>query len=402
MSCAYYLLKEGVRVTVLDDGDGSDNCSFGNAGYFSPSHIIPLAAPGMMTRGLKWMLDRESPFYIKPRLNGDLINWGLSFKKAATDKKVRIAAPLLNDLMFKSRELIEELVTSESLDVGLNTQGLIMYCKTKASFKEEGDIGNWASELGQSVEKLTPSEAKAINPGLDLDIYGGVYFKDDACITPHLLMKGLREVLVSSGVEIQYHSSVKGLIRENGSVKSVLVNDGLVHGDEFIIAAGSWTPAILRSIKVGILIQPGKGYSFVDPNPVVMPKIPGILAEAKVAMTPMQHGLRFAGTMELAGYNKDINPVRVRAIANAIPKYFPQFKDHDFSRTEPWGGLRPCSPDGLPYIGRTKHYDNLIVASGHAMLGLTLAPITGRLVSNIIVGRKNELDIKQLDVDRYN
>lgn len=388
-------------MTVLDNTDGSDNCSYGNAGYFSPSHIIPLAAPGVMTKGLKWMLDKESPFYIKPRLNKDLISWGYLFNKAATTKKVKTAAPLLHELMMISRRLIEELLAEEKIDAGLNTQGLIMYCKTRGMLNEEEEVGQWAKALGQSVETISPQEALELNPGMDLNIYGGVYFKDDACVTPHLLMQGLKEKLLAKGVEIRLNQHVESISHSNGSIKEVCVQDNAIQADEYIVAAGSWTPQLLGKIGVNVPIQPGKGYSFVLEQPVVMPQIPGILAEAKIAMTPMLHGLRFAGTMELAGLDKTINPIRVKAIAKSIPKYFPQFEPDHFARIEPWSGLRPCSPDGLPYIGKTNTYSNLLVASGHAMLGLSLAPVTGKLIADLAVGDSPGLDLSLLDVERY-
>lgn len=401
LSCAYYLQKSGHKVTVVDNGDGSDNCSFRNAGYISPSHIIPLAAPGMMSRGLKWMLDKESPFYIKPRWSKDLFSWGMQFNRASTTGRVKEAVPFLHDLMMLSRTLIEELLAEEKIDAGLNTAGLMMYCKTEKTLREEWEIALWTKKLGQKAAILSKEEALEVNPGLEIDIKGAVHFKDDASITPHLFMEGLKKTLLNKGVEIKYGLEVTSISTNKASVVSINTSSTSIEADEFVIAAGSWTPNLLKLVGVHLLLQPGKGYSFVLPSPVVMPKVPGILAEAKIAMTPMKHGLRFAGTMELAGLNRSINDVRINAITKSVPKYFPQFGPEEFTNIEPWSGLRPCSPDGLPYIGKTRKYQNLLVASGHAMLGLTLAPATGLLISEIISTGNMSMSSPLIEVDRY-
>ena len=177
---AYYLQKSGVRVTVLDNTDGTDNCSFGNAGFFSPSHIVPLASPGIISQGLRWMMRPDSPFYIKPKLNTDLISWGLKFRKAANKAQVAKAAPVLHELLMSSRQLITEILSDEGIDAGLNEKGLLMYCKTQHVMDEEIALADLTRKYGQEVEVLSAEEARAVNPELDLDVVGAVLFKNDA------------------------------------------------------------------------------------------------------------------------------------------------------------------------------------------------------------------------------
>jgi D-amino-acid dehydrogenase len=403
LSSAYYLNKKGFKVTILDNTDGTDNCSFGNAGFFSPSHIIPLASPGIISQGLRWMMRSDSPFYIKPKLNSDLISWGLKFRKASNKAQVAKAAPILSELLMDSRKLIEQILEDESIDAGLNDKGLLMYCKSQQVLDEEIEMAEMAQRFGQDTEVLTAEEARALNPELEIDIVGAVLFKNDAFVTPHLLIGGLKKVLTAKGVDIQFGKQVDKFNTDHeGSLSSVTANGEEYKADEFVLATGSWSRDMMKQLDVKLPMQGGKGYSFVLPNPTVMPETCSILTEARVAVTPMKHGLRFAGTMEVNGLDLSINPKRVQGIVDSVSKYFPQFTKEDFKDIKPWAGLRPCSPDGMPYIGRPKKYSNLLVATGHAMLGISLGPVTGNIIAQLAVGEKPKTDLALMDVDRYN
>jgi D-amino-acid dehydrogenase len=174
-----------------------------------------------------------------------------------------------------------------------------------------------------------------------------------------------------------------------------------IEADEWVLCGGSWSPVTASKLKLSLPMQAGKGYSLTMAKTAKSPSIPAILGEARVAVTPMGDSLRFAGTMEVAGLNTDVNPSRVRGILKSIPKYYPEFSASDFEGIQPWVGLRPCSPDGLPYVGRTQRYDNLCIATGHAMMGLSLGPITGQLISQTVSGEKPALMSALLDPDRY-
>lgn len=403
LTSAYYLNKKGFKVTILDNTEGSDNCSYGNAGFFSPSHFIPLASPGIISQGLKWMLRSDSPFYIKPRLDLDLINWGVKFYKSSTKSKAENAAPILYQLISSSRKLISELLSKENFNISLNEQGMVMYCKTQHALDEEIEVAEMARSFGQQVEVADRDKVKSINPDLDLEVVGGVYFKDDASITPHLFMQQLKTILTERGVNICFNVNIDR-IETNHSGKIIKITAGREYftADEYILAAGAWTGKLLKPLGINLSMQGGKGYSFILPNPKVMPRTCAILTEARVAVTPMQHGLRFAGTMEINGMDLNINKKRVEGIVNSIQNYFPQFGPEDFENIQPWVGLRPCSPDGMPYIGRSSKISNLLVASGHAMLGVSLAPITGVIMSQLISGETPDIDLGLLAVERFN
>ena len=401
LSTAYYLNKQGVEVTILDQTDGNNNCSFGNAGYVSPSHLIPLASPGIISQGLKWMLNSKSPFYIKPKLNLDLMKWGLLFKKAATDKRVKAAAPILYELTCQSQKLYEELLAEEQIEAGYHKPGLLMICQKEETLHHEIELVKLANSFGLEAEALTREETEKLEPNVAYNMAGSVYFGCDAWMTPNIFMKKFESLLIERGVNIQYNTVLKDIKLSNGKVSEFITNKGANQADEFVIAAGSWSPLIMKKLKLSMPLQAGKGYSFMIKSPIKMPKLPAILTEGRIATTPMLHGWRIAGTMEMAGINHNINQTRVDGIIEALKEAIPAYENFDFSEIEPWAGLRPCTPDGLPYIGRVSGLSNLQVGTGHAMLGWTLGPITGKLITEEIVGEKASIKSPLLAVNRY-
>lgn len=399
---AYYAAQRGHRVTVIDRNSADhEGCSYGNAGMIVPSHFVPLAAPGMVALGLKWMWNPESPFYIKPRLNGELFDWAWKFWRASTAEHVRRSAPLIRDLSFASRACYEELAELRANDFGLVKKGLLMLCKTEHGFEEETKAAEQARALGVPAEALNAKQTAALDPDVQMDIAGSVYFPKDCHLSPNRFMAGLKQQLEKLGVKFAWNTEVTGWRVNNQHIEAVQTSQGDFTADEYLLCGGSWSPVIARDLKIKIPMQAGKGYSLTLTKPRQLPQLCSILTEARVAVTPMGSTLRFGGTMEIAGLNEDINPVRVQGIVKAASKFFPAFQASDFANIQPWRGLRPCSPDGLPYMGRTQQYRNLSLATGHAMMGLSLGPITGKLMTEIISGEKPAFDLQLLNPDRY-
>lgn len=401
-STAYFLNKAGCDVTIIDQTNGNDNCSFGNAGYVSPSHMVPLASPGIISQGLKWMLNSKSPFYIKPRLNLDLIRWGWLFKKAATEKRVKEAIPVLYDLTVKSQKLYEDILAEEHIEAGYHKPGLLMVCQTKEALHHEEALVKIANDFGLDASTLSRAETEKLEPNVQYDMAGSVYFGCDAWMTPNAFMEKFRPLLVERGVKLEFDTEVNDFEIANGKVMSVETNKGRFDADEFIVAAGAWSPKLMKKLGIFMPLQGGKGYSFTIANPPAMPKLPSILVEGRIATTPMMHGLRIAGTMEMTGINHQINHKRIEGIVDAVKEAMPSLRAYDFSNIKPWAGLRPCTPDGLPYIGRISSVANLQVGTGHAMLGWTLGPITGKMLAEEIVGEKVSIKSALLQVERYN
>lgn len=402
LSVAYECAKRGLKVTLLERNAAErDSGAFGNAGMIVPSHFVPLAAPGMVALGLKWMWNPESPFYIKPRWDAELFAWAHKFWRAANPDHVRRSAPLIRDLSFASRALFEEFAALPGNDFGLVKKGLIMLCKTPHGLEEEAKFAARANALGVPAEVLNLKQLAQLDPGVTMDVAGGVYFPKDCHLTPDRFLATLQNQCVQLGVELGWNTEVTGW-RMNGSrISAVVTSRGERAADEIVLCGGSWSPVVARELGLKIPIQAGKGYSLTLPQPRQLPQICAIFTEARVAVTPMDGMLRVGGTMEIAGLNEDINPVRVQGIIKAVPKYYPEFRVEDFAHIQPWQGLRPCSPDGLPYLGRTAKYSNLTLATGHAMMGLSLGPISGKLVSEILGDEKPAFDLSLLSPDRY-
>jgi len=402
LSTAYYARQKGFDVTVVERGPRDhDCCSLGNAGMIVPSHFVPLAAPGMVGYGLRMMFNRESPFTIRPRLEPALLDWAWKFMRAANAGHVARSAPILRDLHLGSRCCYEELAEQSGNAFGLVQQGLLMICKTEPTFEEEKHLAEMAQRLGLPGEILTPEQAAQRDPGVRMDIAGAVYYPQDCHLTPQKFMAWLTQQLEQEGVEFAWSTEVTGWRTGDHRIKAVRTTQGELSADEVVLAGGSWTPTVARGLGLRLPMQAGKGYSITLPHPKQKPNHCSILVEARVAVTPMGEALRFAGTMEVTGLDESIDPARVNGILKSIPAYFPEFGPDDFRGLPAWSGLRPCSPDGLPYVGRTGWYANLSLAAGHAMMGLSLGPITGKLISEILSGETPSLDIRALSPDRY-
>ena len=396
---AYYLQKEGCAVTIIDQSGMTKGASFVNAGYITPSHIIPLSAPGMITKGLKWMFDTASPFYVKPRLDKDFLKWAWAFKKSATASKVEKAIPIIKEINILGRTLYEEIKQSGDFNFHYERKGLLMLYKTDKAGEEEWEVGQRAIKEGLNVNHITAEEVKKMEPDAAIDCKGAVYFDSDAHMTPNEFMTEMASYLKKKGVTFYTHEKVQDLVISKDAIKEVMTTKRKLKADEVLVAAGSWSSLLTRKLGVKIPIQAGKGYRINTERETGI-TIPALLVEAKVAVTPMNGFTRFAGTMELAGINDTINPKRVKAISKSVSNYYQGLSLTKEEEATADFGLRPCSPDGLPYIGRTHKYKNLIIASGHAMMGWSLGPPTGKLVSEIISDKKLSLDIKPFHPER--
>ena len=396
---AYYLQKEGHQVSVVDQSNMDTGASYVNAGYLSPSHLIPLSAPGVMKKGLKWMFDKSSPLYIKPRLDIDFLKWTWAFNKSCNQKHVDKAAPIIRDISVMSQELLNDIKTSENFTFQYSKKGLFMLCQTEKMLEEEVHTAELAKNLGLTAREVNKEEIKALEPNAKIDAIGAVYFECDHHTTPHEFMEELKAHLKNAGVQFFRNEKVEDVVVSNGIISIIKTNKQSIKADEFVLAAGSWSAFLSRKLGLRLLLQAGKGYRINTQNPTGI-TIPAILAEAKAAVTPMHGFTRFAGTMEIAGVNHNINKIRVEAIANAVSKYYPNIKLTTEEKDAAAAGLRPVSPDGLPYIGKSNKCKNLTIATGHAMMGWSMSTATGKLVSEIISEQKPSLDLTPYNPDR--
>ncbi|MBF9254070.1 FAD-dependent oxidoreductase [Pontibacter sp. 172403-2] len=398
---AYYLSEEGFEVTILDKGDLSANCSIGNAGMIVPSHIVPLASPGIIGKGLKWMFSSTSPFYIHPKLDRRLLQWCLLFYQSATKKHVAYSIPYLKGLSLFSKSLYLSLAEQHvAADLGLEEKGLLMLYKTEEAAQEEIEFAHLASQHGLVTEVLSQEDVQKLEPYAGMDVLGGVFFPGDAHLNPAKLNHFLVKQLESKGVKIIRNAEVLDFACTGRTVNAVITDKGDYAGDYVIIAAGSASGQIARKLQINMPMLGGKGYSFLAENSPAIQR-PAILVEGKVAVTPFGKEVRFGGTMEITDDNQKKNINRVKGIHNAISRYYSDFQCPMPDAKNIWSGLRPCSPDGLPYIGFTQRWDNVLFGTGHSMMGISLAPATGKILAEQLMNRKAPVLIEAFSPDRY-
>jgi D-amino-acid dehydrogenase len=402
---AYYLVESGQKVIVIDKSSGDEGCSFGNAGMVVPSHFIPLASPGMIEKGLKWMLDSESPFYVKPRISLDLLKWGLQFYKNSNQKHVDNSVPLLRDLGLLSKSLYHDL--AQKLDYSYEEKGLVMYCKKQSTLDEEAHVAQLANQIGIEAKVLDKKAIHDLEPEIRPEVAGAVYFPGDAHLNPTELIESLKKYLLSKGVLIKNDSELLNIESTGEKITSLEVQSygqkEVIEVDRVILAAGSWSGVLAKIFRLNLPMQAGKGYSVSKsqlPGKEIF--IPNILVEARVAITPMSGKfVRFGGTMEIGGLDSTINMNRVRGIIKSVPEFFPEYTLDLPQKEDVWYGFRPCSPDGLPYISKSNHFKNLFINTGHAMMGISLAPASGKLIAQQILGEKTDMDLDGFSAQRF-
>lgn len=401
LCCAYYLQKSGFEVTVIDRNDITGGCSFGNMGYISPSHFIPLASPGIVKQGLKWMLNSSSPFYIKPRMNLDLLRWGMVFWKKANAKTVEKSAPHLNNLLQLSRELMNDLKADLPEPFDMTEKGCWMLYKSDKTGEHEKHLAEEADRFGLKTIICNAKEVQDKETEVEVDVAGGVLYLDDCHLNPKKFMLSLYHHLQKAGVKFWLNTEVAGFIRDTTRIKSVITDKVELDCEHLIIANGSWMGQISKLLGIRIPMQPGKGYSVEYKGLSRNLQYPSILVDDRTATSPIGDWLRIGGTMELSGHSDNILPKRVGALYTAFKKYYPAMSIREPDTASAWYGYRPVTPDGMPYIGGHRRYRNLYYAGGHAMLGVSAAAGTGKLIEEIIGGKKPSIEIFSFDASRF-
>ncbi|MDF4202520.1 FAD-dependent oxidoreductase [Maribacter sp. SA7] len=400
LSTAYYLEKEGFDVTVVDKGDITSGASFVNAGYITPSHIIPLASPGMIAKGIKMMFNSASPFYMKPRLDVDFLKWSWYFHKSSTLAKVEKAIPVIKEINLISRELFTDIKNSGDLgDFQLERKGLLMLYKTDATYLHEKQVAERVAFEGLEVSDLSKAELQKLEPNVNIDAEGAIHYECDGHTTPTEIMPKLLAYLKKQGVQIKTKEEVLDIKTSGHKITEVITTKDSYKPDEVVLAAGSWSGELAKKLQLKLPLQGGKGYRInVERDTGIT--IPAILMESKMAVTPMNGFTRFAGTMEFSGNNSIVRNERVMAIANGAHSFYPDLRITETEIKNVKTGLRPVSPDGLPYIGKSTKIKNLTIGTGHAMMGWSLGPATGKLITELLSDNKTSMGLEAFGPER--
>lgn len=398
---AYFLTKEGYQVSIIDKSKINSGASYINAGYVSPSHFISLASPETVKKGLHYLTKKDAPLYIQPRWDVSFFKWAYYFYKSATPQKVKKAIPVIKEISLLSKNLYQQIKNSN--DAGAfqwETKGLLHLYKSQQEADNEFEVSKIAEKEGLDVKIIDKKELLSLEPAIHESIKGAFWYKCDAHSTPNEFMDNLGAYLKKQGVHFILNEEVISVNSHKNKITTLQTANGSYSADEIVLATGSWTESLGNSLKLKLPVQAGKGYSINSTDSFGI-KYPAVLMDAKVAVTPMKGFTRFAGTMEFSGNNHLIKPARVKAIAKAASGYYKNISLKDTDLQNAKCGLRPVTPDGLPYIGRTAKFNNLVIAAGHAMMGWSMAPATGKLVKEIITAEKPGLNLEPFNPDRF-
>ena len=400
LHCAYYLLKAGRKVTLIEQKQIGQGSSSGNAGQIVPSHIVPLAAPGIVGTAMKWMLDpQNSPFGMKISLDPTYILWLIKFAASCNDANVQNAIPPLNAIGQLSTKNFSQIIAQEKFICAYQENGVLFLYKDEKAFEDGIIEGKVMQQHGIPIEVLDQASLRKFEPVILESIVGGINMSGDSNVNPALYLKLLGDRVRELGAEVCENTSVTGFETVDGKIQSVKTSAGIFEANEVILAAGAATPIVAKDLKIYLPVQSARGYSMTIAAPSKMPKLPLLLGERRVAVSPMGDLLRFTGRLELSNVDTTVNQKRVAGIVRAVREYM--HLDEKLDVKETWAGLRPTTPDGVPMIGRSSRYKNLIVATGHAMLGLSLGPGTGQVVSDLVTGEKPLFDLNPLRIERF-
>ncbi|NNE34139.1 MAG: FAD-dependent oxidoreductase [Rhodothermales bacterium] len=397
---AWYLSGLGFRVTIVDRQAFGAGCSHGNCGYICPSSVLPLAQPGAVPKTLAAMLRRDSPFAIRPTLRRGFISWFWNFARSCNRSDMLRSAGTRHLLLQSSMALYKDLVSSENIDCEWQERGLLYVYDNKRTFEAYAETDRLLSDrFGVSATPYDGDQLVEFEPSIKPGAGGGWHYELDCHIRPDKLMSALRTRMEDNGVEFVESVSVDGFVREGKKARALTSNGRSIEADQFLVATGATTPFLNEHLGLRIPIEPGKGYSLTMPSPKSAPKHPIIFDDSHVAITPMQSGYRIGSTMEFVGYDSSINRKRLALLKSAAAKYL-----HDpycEPIEEEWFGWRPMTWDGKPLIGVSPIMENVWIAAGHSMLGLSMATGTGKLVSEMIAGEEPHLDPAPFSPERF-
>jgi D-amino-acid dehydrogenase len=400
IACAAELAGRGASVRVLESGRIGGGCSFGNAGWLSPSAALPLARPGQMHKVLRWLFDSESPFYIRPRADPALVSWLVRFVAASRRGRFERSAAALVDLCRFSVDAWEELARNpEAEPFGFERNGLVAIYESPSAWDAARAAAAQTERWGVPYEIWTADEVRRQEPAVRGRQLGAVFFPEDARCEPYPAVRALAAVARRAGVELSEGFEVLGVDRTSSTIRAVRTTYGTVHAREFVLAAGAWSGSLGRKLGIKIPMLGAKGYSLVVPPLDPHPRRALFLAERKIAINPHADSLRISGTLELVGEDLSINWRRLEAVAKGAGGIL-ELGD-PLGKAEIWRGLRPCLPDGMPVIGRARGCQNLWLATGHQMTGLKTAPGTGRLLAELMGGHPPTFDPFPFRADRY-
>jgi D-amino-acid dehydrogenase len=399
LACALYLLRAGRSVIVLEKNRVGSAASHGNCGTITPSHATPLAMPGVIGQAMRWMLKPDAPLRIAPRLDFGLLEWLLNFAHRCNWNDAKRITAIKSGLLQLSRRSLEALIVEEKLECEFGAVGTMNVYRDPAVFEKSHWLPALLKDNGIDIETLDAAQTRAREPALNDSVVGAYFHPGDAHLRPDRYTSELARVVREKGGTICESTTITGFRVDGDRVEAIVTDRGEFSGNDVVLALGSWSPLLARQLDLRIPIQPGKGYSITYTTPSIAPKIPMTLKERAVCVTAWSSGFRLGSTMEFSGYDDSLNRTRLDALKRGAAEYLREPEGQTV--TEEWFGWRPMTYDDLPLIGRPARLRNLMTATGHGMLGVTMSAATGQLVSDLICGAELPLDVAPFDPNRF-
>jgi len=395
---AYYLSEKGWSVIVVDKEGFGQEASSGNCGLIVPNHILPLNSLDTLTKAFGWMLTKDSPLYIKPRLDTGLMKWFCQFAWHARPKAILDSAAGRHALLQSSFKLYPGFIRAENVTCDWDMGGSLHIFRSARAWNAYRRTGALLNRFNIQSEPLDRKAIREFVPALAKGVSGGWFYRQTAHLRPERLMSELRRILVGRGVQILENCPVRSFRQDNDRAVSIVTQDQKLSADAFVLATGAWAPDFERVLGCRLPIQPGKGYSITMDRPSAFPELPCFFEDQSMVSTPWPDECRLGGTMEFSGFDSRLNPQRLNALTRGFDGYSEQWQSHAIK--EEWCGFRPMTMDGLPFIDHSPRLKNVIVAAGHNMIGLSTAPGTGKLVADILDDALPDIDPRPYRIDR--
>jgi D-amino-acid dehydrogenase len=400
IACAHYLSSAGLRVTVIDQGRVAGGCSHGNCGYICPSHVLPLTEPGAIATAIKSLFNPRAPFRVKPRLSPALWQWMWQFARRCNRRQMLTAGRHLKAILDSSLREYRRLVPEESLDCEWKESGLLYVLRTGHGMREfAGTDRLLTDEFGVTARRIEGAQLTSFDPALKPGLAGAFHYEQDVSVRPDLLNASWSGRLRSRGVSFIEQCRLEQIRKLRGNVIALATSRGEMSADRVVFATGAWSPRLSSDLECPIPVEPGKGYSVTMSRPDPCPRYPMLFPEHRVGVSPFEKGYRLGSMMEFAGYDTTIPPDRIRQLQDSATPYLAVPSPCGTLQT--WYGWRPMTWDSLPIIGRVPKLQNAYLATGHNMLGLSLAAATGKLIAELIGGRVPHIDPAPYSPERF-
>ena len=401
IACAHYLTRAGYQVTVMDRASIGGACSHANCGYVCPSHILPLTVPSAIPMALKSLLKPRAPFKVKFSLSPNYVSWMLQFAKRCRERVALAAGHHLKVILDASLVEYKNLIADQQIDCEWRESGLLHVFQNQNALDAFARENDWIqSEYQCGAERIAANELPGLDTTLRSDLAGGFLHEHDASLRPDLLNQSWRSKLESEGVRFLENCDLQNIVRDaSGKVKYLNTSQGQQIADVFVFALGAWSERFGRELGFKLPIQPGKGYSVTLEKPDVSPTLPMLFPEKKIGISPFANGFRIGSMMEFVGFDQAIPEYRIQQLKDSVKPFF-NFQLND-TEQERWHGYRPMTYDTLPVIGQAPGIENGFVATGHSMLGVSMAPATGRLIAEMVTKQPTHIDAQAFSPARF-